>query len=56
MEDCRPNRNKMMKRYIEEIPYELEYVLLGIDNTPWEFKNAKTMKEREYKHLCCIKK
>ena len=24
--------------------------MLGIDNTPWEFKNAKTMREREYKH------
>ena len=50
IKDTRVNRNKMMKRYIEEIPSDIEYVLLGIDNTPWEFKNAKTMKEREYKH------
>ena len=49
IEDSRPNSNKLMKRYIQEIP-ELEYILLGIDNTHWEFKDAKTMKDRGYQY------
>lgn len=32
IEDCRPNPQKLMKRYLKEIP-TLEYLLLGIDNT-----------------------
>ncbi len=49
IEDCRPNSNKLMKRYIKEI-LELEYILLGIDNTHWQFQNAKTMKDRGYQY------
>ncbi len=49
IEDCRPNSNKLMKRYIQEIP-NLEYVLLGIDNTHWEFKAGKTLKDRGYNY------
>lgn len=49
IEDCRPNANKLMKRYLREIPF-LEYILLGIDNTHWEFKDAKTMKDRGYQY------
>ena len=37
IQDCRPQRNKLMKRYIKEIP-QLEYILLGIDHTAWEMK------------------
>ena len=47
--DCRPNSNKLMKRYIKEI-LELEYILLGIDNTHWQFQGAKTMKDRGYQY------
>ncbi|MEN0051580.1 MAG: NF041680 family putative transposase [Bacteroidota bacterium] len=49
LEDSRPNRNKLMKRYIEEIP-SLEYVLLGIDHTAWGRRGAKTLKDRTYEH------
>ncbi len=51
IEDCRPNTNKLMKRYIQEIPNS-EYILLGIDNTHWEFKGAKTLQDRgdQYKN------
>ena len=34
LQDSRSNRNKLMKRYIEEIPSS-EYLLLGIDHTAW---------------------
>jgi hypothetical protein len=34
LQDSRPNRNKLMRRYLKEIP-SLEYVLLGIDHTAW---------------------
>ncbi len=34
LEDSRPSRNQLMKRYVSEIP-SLEYVLLGIDHTAW---------------------
>lgn len=54
LEDCRPNRNQLMKRYVQEIP-ELEYVLLAIDHTAWELKDAKTMKDRGYQHSAASK-
>ena len=49
MQDSRPNRNKLMKRYIKEIPTS-EYVLLGIDHTAWGRRGAKTLKDRTYEH------
>lgn len=49
LQDCRPNRNKLMKRYLEEIP-SLEYILLGIDHTAWGRDGAKTLKDRTYEH------
>lgn len=49
LEDSRPNRNKLMKRYIKEIPSS-EYVLLGIDHTAWSRRGAKTLKDRTYEH------
>ncbi len=42
LQDSRPNRNKLMRRYVEEIP-SLEYVLLGIDHTAWGRRGAKTL-------------
>lgn len=47
LQDSRPNRNKLMKRYIQEMP-SLEYVLLGIDHTAWGRRGAKTLKDRTY--------
>jgi DDE superfamily endonuclease len=49
LQDSRPNRNKLMKRYVAEIP-SLEYVLLGIDHTAWGRRGAKTLLERTYEH------
>lgn len=49
LEDSRPNRNKLMKRYVEEMPSS-EYVLLGIDHTAWGRRGAKTLKDRTYEH------
>ena len=49
LQDSRPNRNKLMKRYVEEIPSS-EYVLLGIDHTAWGRRGAKTLKDRTYEH------
>jgi hypothetical protein len=49
LQDSRPNRNKLMRRYIEEIP-SLEYVLLGIDHTAWGRRGAKTLKDRTHEH------
>jgi len=54
IQDNCPNHNKLMKRYLEEIP-ELDYVLLAIDHTPWEMADAKTMKDRGYQHCAKAK-
>ncbi len=47
--DSRPNRNKLMKRYVEEMPSS-EYILLAIDHTAWGRIAAKTLKDRTYEH------
>ncbi|GAB4313761.1 MAG: hypothetical protein Kow0091_20680 [Geminocystis sp.] len=52
IEDCRPNGNKFMRRYIQEIPI-LEYFLFGIDHTRWEFEDSPTMKDRTYQYSHC---
>jgi hypothetical protein len=49
LEDSRPNRNKLMKRYVEEIPSS-EYILLAIDHTAWGRRGAKTLLDRTYEH------
>lgn len=49
LQDSRPNRNKLMKRYIKEIPSS-DYVLLGIDHTAWARRGAKTLQDRTYEH------
>jgi len=49
LQDSCPNRNKLMKRYILEIPSS-EYILLGIDHTAWGRRGAKTLKDRTYEH------
>lgn len=49
IEDSRPNRNKLMKRYIKEIPSS-EYVLLAVDHTAWGRRGAKTLQDRTYEH------
>jgi hypothetical protein len=49
LEDSRPNRNKLMKRYVKEMPSS-KYILLGIDHTAWGRRGAKTLKDRTYEH------
>ena len=49
LQDSRPNRNKLMKRYVKEIPSS-EYLLLAIDHTAWGRRGAKTLKDRTYEH------
>ena len=49
LQDGRPNRNKLMRRYVQEIPVS-KYVLLGIDHTAWVRRGAKTLKDRTYEH------
>ena len=53
LQDSRPNRNKLMKRYVEEIRSS-EYVLLGIDHTAWGRRGAKTLKDRTYEPIRII--
>ena len=45
IKDCRFSSNRLMKRCIEEIPTQ-SHILLGIDNTHWQFQNAVTLKDR----------
>ncbi|MDJ0590670.1 MAG: hypothetical protein QNJ72_11835 [Pleurocapsa sp. MO_226.B13] len=45
LQDSRPNRNKLMRRYIKEIPTS-RYLLLGVDHTAWARRGAKTLKDR----------
>lgn len=53
LQDCRPNRNKLMRRYLEEIPnnwVEDDYLIMAIDHTPWPRKSSPTLKDRTYQH------
>ena len=49
LQDSRPNRNKLMKRYIQEMPSS-EYILLAVDHTAWGRRGAKTLRDRTYEH------
>lgn len=51
LQDCRPNRNKLMRRYIQEIAVDdEEYLVMAIDHTPWPRKSSPTLKDRTYQH------
>jgi Transposase DDE domain len=50
IEDCRPQRNKLMECYIKQIPNQ-KYLVFGIDHTVWGRPDAKTFKDRTYEHL-----
>ena len=49
IEDCRPNRNKLMKCYLSHIPREQRVILVG-DHTPFPRTEAPTLKDRTYEH------
>lgn len=51
LEDTRPQKRKLRKLYIEQIPQEGEKrVLLAGDHTDWPRPEAVTLKERTYEH------
>jgi hypothetical protein len=49
IEDSRPQRNRLAKLYIEQIP-PAEYSVFAIDRTNWDRPDAKTLKDRTYQH------
>ena len=49
LEDCRPNRHKLRKLYIKQVPKN-ERVILGGDHTPWPRLEAETLKDRTFQH------
>ncbi len=49
IQDCRPNRNKLMKCYLHQMPTEPRIILAG-DHTPFPRTEAPTLKDRTYEH------
>lgn len=49
LQDGRPQRNKLMRLYIEQIPTDQQPVLAG-DHTNYPRLDAKTLKDRTYEH------
>ncbi len=49
LDDCRPNRHKLMKLYLREIPTKQRLIIAG-DHTPWPRTEAPTLKDRTYEH------
>ena len=51
-EDCRPNRQKLMKLFVQEIPTNQpsQRVILVGDRTPWPRTEAPTLQDRTYQH------
>ena len=47
LDDCRPNRQKLMKLYLREIPTKKRPIIAG-DHTPWPRTEAPTLKDRTY--------
>ena len=49
IQDCRPQANKLMKLYLEQMKEDLQPLLAG-DHTPWPRPEAKTLRDRTYNH------
>jgi hypothetical protein len=49
LQDCRPQRNKLMRLYISQIPSSGRIVIAG-DHTAWSRPEARTLKERTREH------
>ena len=49
LQDTRPDREQLMKLYIQQIPSSERIILAG-DHTSWSRPFAKTLKERTYEH------
>jgi len=51
LQDCRPNRNELMKLYQSQIPIdETEYVIMAMDQTAYSRLDSPTLKDRGYHH------
>ena len=51
LQDSRPQRNKLMKLYIEQMPSS-ERPLIAVDHTCWQRPEAVTLQERTIEHQC----
>lgn len=51
LQDSRPQRQKLMKLYIDQIPQHGQIILAG-DHTAWARPNAVTLKDRTMEHYC----
>lgn len=51
LQDTRPQRQKLMKLYIQQMPTEGRIVLAG-DHTAWSRPNAVTLQDRTLEHYC----
>lgn len=49
LQDCRPQRNKLMRLYIQQIPTDVRPILAG-DHTSWSRPDAKTLQDRTIEH------
>ena len=49
LDDCRLNRKKLSRLYLQEIPKNKRIILAG-DHTPWPRTEAATLKDRTYEH------
>ena len=49
LQDCRPDRDRLMQLYIQQMSLE-ERPVLAIDHTAWLRSHAPTLKERTYEH------
>lgn len=49
LQDCRPQRQKLMRLYIEQMPEDVR-PLVAVDHTPWPRPDAVTLQERTIEH------
>jgi hypothetical protein len=49
LQDCRPQRQKLMRLYIEQMPLDVR-PLIAVDHTPWPRPDAVTLQERTIEH------
>jgi hypothetical protein len=53
LQDCRPERKKLMLLYLQQLQEEApptEHILVAIDHTAWGRPDAKTLKDRTHEY------
>ena len=53
LQDCRPDRKKLMMLYIKQLQQQVpttEHILVAIDRTVWGRPDAKTLKDRTHEY------